>query len=137
MQDRFSSQGTPAEDVEIDASSYDSLPRGFGANQHMHVDEEVKERMRSLLWEFKAHIRYAVAYGSGVFSQGTAPAQRPMIDLIFGVSLPQHWHSLNLHQHPDHYSFLGKMGSGTVAYVQEKIGAGVYFNPYVDVNGTV
>jgi translocator assembly and maintenance protein 41 len=103
----------------------------------MHVDEQVKERLRSLLWEFRAHIRYAVAYGSGVFSQGTTSGQRPMIDLIFGVTLSQHWHSLNLQQHPYHYSFLGKFGSAAVAYMQDQFGAGVYFNPYVDVNGTV
>lgn len=127
----------PTEDLDFDPTAYNSLPRDFGANQHMHVDDAVKERLRSMLWEFRAHIRYAVAYGSGVFSQGTYSGKQPMIDLIFGVSLPQHWHSLNLQQHPEHYSFLGKFGSAAVAYVQDKIGAGVYYNPYVDVNGTV
>lgn len=60
-----------------------------------------------------------------------------MIDFIFGVSYTQHWHSLNLHQHRDHYSALGSLGSGAVSSVQEKWGAGVYFNPYVTVNGTL
>jgi translocator assembly and maintenance protein 41 len=60
-----------------------------------------------------------------------------MIDFIFGVSYTQHWHSLNLHQHRDHYSALGSLGSGAVSAVQEKWGAGVYFNPYVTVNGTL
>jgi len=58
-----------------------------------------------------------------------------MIDFIFGVSYTEHWHSLNLHQHRDHYSALGSLGSGAVAAVQDKFGAGVYFNPYVTVNG--
>jgi translocator assembly and maintenance protein 41 len=60
-----------------------------------------------------------------------------MIDFIFGVSYTQHWHSLNLHQHRDHYSALGSLGSGAVSAVQDKWGAGVYFNPYVTVNGTL
>jgi translocator assembly and maintenance protein 41 len=104
----------------------------------MYVSDETKERLRSLLWEFKAPVRYAVAYGSGVFSQGTRTSgQKPMIDLIFGVTYPQHWHSLNLGQHRDHYSFLGTLGSGVVSYTQDKFGAGMYFNPYVEINGTV
>jgi translocator assembly and maintenance protein 41 len=60
-----------------------------------------------------------------------------MIDFIFGVSYTQHWHSLNLHQHRDHYSALGSLGSAAVSAVQDKWGAGVYFNPYVTVNGTL
>lgn len=60
-----------------------------------------------------------------------------MIDFIFGVSYSQHWHSLNLHQHRDHYSALGSLGSYAVSRVQDKWGAGVYFNPYVQVNGTM
>lgn len=60
-----------------------------------------------------------------------------MIDLMFGVTYTQHWHSLNLGQHRDHYSFMGTLGSGAISYVQDKMGAGVYFNPYVDINGTV
>lgn len=60
-----------------------------------------------------------------------------MIDFIFGVSYSQHWHSLNLNQHRDHYSAVGSLGSYVVSQVQEKWGAGVYFNPYVTVNGTL
>ena len=60
-----------------------------------------------------------------------------MIDFIFGVSFTQHWHSLNLQQHRDHYSSIGSLGSSFVSGVQDKWGAGVYFNPYVTVNGTL
>ena len=60
-----------------------------------------------------------------------------MIDFIFGVSYTQHWHSLNLQQHRDHYSAIGSLGSYVVSRVQDKWGAGVYFNPYVTVNGTL
>lgn len=128
----------------------------------MVINDEFKEALRQILWQFKAPIRYAFAYGSGVFpqsptssssgttssassvhlkaplaivkNQGGAPK---MIDFIFGVSYTQHWHSLNLHQHRSHYSALGSLGSGAVTAVQEKIGAGLYFNPYVTVNGTL
>ncbi|KAI1481958.1 mitochondrial matrix Mmp37 [Daldinia eschscholtzii] len=130
----------------------------FGVNQHMIINQEFKEVLRQLLWRFRAPIRYAFAYGSGVFPQSTggtateaeikavhpkAPlaVQRAqdgspkMIDFIFGVSYTQHWHSLNLMQHRDHYSMLGSLGSGAVSYVQDKWGAGVYFNTHVTVDG--
>ncbi|KAI7904619.1 mitochondrial matrix Mmp37 [Cokeromyces recurvatus] len=58
-----------------------------------------------------------------------------MIDFIFGVSHPGHWHALNIQQNPHHYSGIRLFGSSAVSLLQEKIGAGVYFNPYVQVNG--
>jgi translocator assembly and maintenance protein 41 len=60
-----------------------------------------------------------------------------MIDFIFGVSFTEHWHSLNLRQHRDHYSALGAGPFKTwqVSSVQDKFGAGVYYNTYVMVNG--
>lgn len=116
--------------------------------------------LRQVLWQFRAPIRYAFAYGSGVFPQSKSSGRIPteaeiraihpkapaavqraqdgtpkMIDFIFGVTFTQHWHSLNLNQHRDHYSMLGSLGSGAVSYVQDKMGAGVYFNPYVVING--
>ncbi len=57
-----------------------------------------------------------------------------MIDFIFGVKNSQHWHSLNMRQHRDHYSSLATLGSGVVAHVQDRWGAGIYYNPYVVVN---
>lgn len=60
-----------------------------------------------------------------------------MIDFIFGVSYSQHWHSLNLGQHRDHYSGLGSLGSYVVSQVQDRFGAGVYFNTHITVNGTL
>lgn len=138
---------------------FSELPHtNFGVNQHIVINDELKEALRQILWQFKAPIRYAFAYGSGVFPQskhvagssGTsihknAPSaiekaqggNPKMIDFIFGVSYTQHWHSLNLHQHRDHYSALGSLGSGAVSRVQDKWGAGVYFNPYITVNGTL
>ncbi len=123
----------------------------------MVISKEFKEALRQILWQFRAPIRYAFAYGSGVFSQGAAskssstslhPApsaaikkvqkgEGKMIDFIFGVSYTQHWHSLNLQQHRDHYSAVGSLGSYAVSRIQDNWGAGVYFNPYVTVNGTL
>lgn len=123
----------------------------------MVINDEFKEALRQILWQFRAPIRYAFAYGSGVFPQtssgstGSSPlhpnpspaistvqkGKSKMIDFIFGVSYTQHWHSLNLQQHRDHYSVVGSLGSSFVSRIQDKWGAGVYFNPYVTVNGTL
>ena len=140
-------------------SAFSELPStNFGVNQHMLINNEFKEALRQILWQFRAPIRYAFAYGSGVFPQSaqsssTSPSQvhanpsaavttvqgggGKMIDFIFGVSYTQHWHSLNLQQHRNHYSGIGSLGSYVVSRVQDKWGAGVYFNPYVTVNGTL
>ncbi|PLB34150.1 phosphatidate cytidylyltransferase [Aspergillus candidus] len=145
------------ENPNLSISAFSELPsKDFGVNQHMVINQEFKEALRQILWQFRAPIRYAFAYGSGVFPQpGSAPAAEKchpsapaaitnmqqgngkMIDFIFGVSYSQHWHSLNLHQHRNHYSGLGSMGSYVVSQVQDQFGAGVYFNPYVTVNGTL
>lgn len=60
-----------------------------------------------------------------------------MVDFIFGVSHTQHWHGLNLVQHRHHYSGMKYLGSGAISYMQDNFGAGVYFNPYVEVGGLV
>ncbi|KAI5798000.1 mitochondrial matrix Mmp37-domain-containing protein [Peziza echinospora] len=112
-----------------------NLPLEFGSNQYMPVDDAFKEQLRGILWQFRAPVRYAFAYGSGVFSQDASKSgKKPMIDLIFGVTYSQHWHSLNIAQYPEHYSFLKTIGSNAVTRIQHW-GAGVYFNPYVEING--
>ncbi|KAJ5450552.1 Phosphatidate cytidylyltransferase [Penicillium daleae] len=140
----------------LSISNFSELPsKDFGVNQHMIINQEFKEALRQILWQFRAPIRYAFAYGSGVFTQTgaaavgsthpSAPAaiqkmqqgSGKMIDFIFGVSYSQHWHDLNLHQHRDHYSGLGSLGSYVVSQVQDQFGAGVYFNTHITVNGTL
>jgi translocator assembly and maintenance protein 41 len=147
------------ENPNYDISNFSQLPySNFGVNQHIVINDEFKDALRQVLWQFRAPIRYAFAYGSGVFPQSkpsnvtpssaTSIHSKPppavvkaqggnpkMIDFIFGVSYTQHWHSLNLQQHRDHYSALGSFGSGAVSAVQDRWGAGVYFNPFVTVNG--
>ena len=147
------------ENPDYSIQAFSELPStNFGVNQHIEIDKEFREALRLLIWQFRAPVRYAFAYGSGVFPQ-TASSSSPgssslhpnaskaitevqgghgkMIDFIFGVSYTQHWHSLNLQQHRDHYSGIGFLGSSLVSRVQDRWGAGVYFNPYVTVNGTL
>lgn len=124
----------------------------------MIINNELREALRIMLRRFNAPIVYCFAYGSGVFPQDSgsrsissadfrAVHPRPpdalvrsqrgspkMIDFIFGVSHTQHWHSMNMKQHRAHYSAVAALGSGFVSRVQ-RWGAGVYFNPYVEVDG--
>ncbi|KAM4058852.1 mitochondrial matrix domain-containing protein [Hirsutella rhossiliensis] len=145
--------------VDFAIKSFEDLPhRLFGINQHMIINYELKEALRIMLRQFNAPIVYCFAYGSGVFPQDSgsrsiteadfrAVHPRPpdalvrsqrgspkMIDFIFGVSHTQHWHSINMKQHRAHYSAVASLGSGFVSRVQ-RWGAGVYFNPYVEMDG--
>ncbi|KAJ2977378.1 hypothetical protein NQ176_g4402 [Zarea fungicola] len=145
--------------VDFAIQSFEDLPhRLFGVNQHMIINYELKEALRIMLRQFKAPIVYCFAYGSGVFPQGElgrsiseaefravhpkppaalVKAQKgspKMIDFIFGVSHTQHWHSINIKQHRNHYSGIASLGSGMVSSVQDW-GAGVYFNPFIEMNG--
>ncbi|KAG5984458.1 hypothetical protein E4U55_004678 [Claviceps digitariae] len=157
---KFNLYGDDWEDsVDFAIKSFEDLPhRLFGVNQHMIINYELKEALRVMLRQFNAPIVYCFAYGSGVFPQGDisrsvteaefrAVHPKPpealvkaqmgspkMIDFIFGVSHTQHWHSINIRQHRNHYSGIASLGSGFVSSVQN-YGAGVYFNPFVEVNG--
>ncbi|KAJ3013490.1 Mitochondrial translocator assembly and maintenance protein 41 [Thoreauomyces humboldtii] len=95
--------------------------------------------LQAVLSDFHAPVRYAIAYGSGVFKQRgntqSASSEPPMVDLLFGVTHPEHWHSLNIRQNRHHYSALAAFGSKAVAHVQDSFGAGLYFNPDVQVAG--
>jgi translocator assembly and maintenance protein 41 len=142
---------------DLSISQFKDLPgENFGVNQHIVINEEFKEALRQILWKFRAPIRYAFAYGSGVFPQDGAQASvgslhpaapeaiakvqgggQKMIDFIFGVSYTQHWHSLNIQEHRDHYSSVASLGSYAVSRLQDSFGAGMYFNPYVTINGTL
>lgn len=75
----------------------------------------------------------AFAYGSAIFSQrGYSEAQKnsAMIDLVFVVDDAAAWHASNLESNPSHYSGIARaiLGSRGVAYAQEHIGAGIYYN---------
>lgn len=146
------------EDDPPSLDNFTQLPhKDFGKNQLIHTNEEFKRSLRGILREFPP-ITYAFAYGSGVFPQSDASASRidqsphpnppeailkwqkgggKMIDFILATRYTSHFHSLNLGRHRNHYSFLGSFGSGLVSHVNDAYGAGVYFNPYITVNGTL
>lgn len=115
---------------------FSRLPADYGSNQLLTVDAELQNELRGIMAAFNAPVRYAFGYGSGVFQQsGYSNADtKPQIDLIFGVGHPAHFHSLNMRQNPHHYSSLRYFGSSFVSKFQE-VGAGVYFNPFAQING--
>ena len=80
---------------------------------------------------------FAFGYGSGVVRQlGYAANASPQIDLILAVSNPMQWHRQNMSQNPGHYSLLSMLGAAGVTAIQ-RLGAGVYFNPYVQIAGQI
>ncbi|KAJ1991434.1 Mitochondrial translocator assembly and maintenance protein 41 [Dimargaris cristalligena] len=92
--------------------------------------------LHEIVGQFRAPVRFAFGYGSSVFKQARQEkGNESLVDVILAVTHPQHWHSLNMQQNPHHYSALRLLGSAAVNYVQDQIGAGVYFNPYVNING--
>lgn len=81
---KSSSTTTPPPDWEdnpnYDISHFSELPHtNFGVNQHIVINDEFKEALRQILWQFRAPIRYAFAYGSGVFPQSKQVGSRAFI----------------------------------------------------------
>lgn len=121
-----------------------SLPANFGRNQLLPVSNSTRALLESIVAQFNAPIRYAFAYGSGVFEQdgyytreGAKSGETPMLDFMFAVTHSDHWHSINMHQYPSHYALHARLlGSSFVSKVEE-ISPGVWFNTYVPMNGVV
>jgi len=117
------------------------LPKDFGRNQMLSVPNSTRALLEEIVATFNAPIRYAFAYGSGVFEQdGMAldKNKKPMLDFIFAVSHPEHWHSINLAQNPSHYALHARLlGSDFVGRVQDWGPAAVWFNPFVPLSGVV
>ncbi|EEB08408.1 matrix protein import protein [Schizosaccharomyces japonicus yFS275] len=106
--------------------------------QTVSIHPSVNEEFERIVNSFDAPIDVAIAYGSGVFSQkGYDKKKKPMLDFIFGVKDPYQWHSVNVKQNPKHYSFLKYFGSRSISYLQESVGTGVYYNPFVRMGGSV
>ncbi|CAI4062254.1 hypothetical protein SKDZ_07G2970 [Saccharomyces kudriavzevii ZP591] len=112
------------------------LPPNYGSNQLITVDKELQRELDAVLASFKAPCRFAFGYGSGVFEQAgySEKDSKPQIDIILGVTYPSHFHSINMRQNPQHYSSLKYFGSEFASKFQQ-IGAGVYFNPFANING--
>lgn len=119
-----------------------TLPPTFGRNQLLPVSNNTRALLESIVDQFDAPIRYAFAYGSGVFEQDGYPLKSqgvdaPMLDFMFAVTHPAHFHSINMHQHPSHYTLHARLfGSSYVTKVEE-IAPGVWFNAFVPMAGVV
>jgi len=115
------------------------LPADFGRNQLLSVPNSTRALLESIVADFDAPIRYAFAYGSGVFEQDGYQAEKdaPMLDFLFAVTHPAHFHSINMAQHPSHYAMHARtLGSSFVSRVQEVV-PGVWFNAFVQAKGRV
>ena len=115
------------------------LPATFGRNQLLSVPNSTRALLESIVADFDSPIRYAFAYGSGVFEQDGYESEKgaPMLDFIFAVTHPAHFHSINMSQNPSHYAMYARtFGSSFVSRVQE-VGPGVWFNAFVKTKGRV
>jgi translocator assembly and maintenance protein 41 len=56
---------------------------------------------------------------------------------MFAVSHPAHFHSINMARNPKHYPLAVRMLGSDFVDRMQSIGPGVWFNPYVTVNGVV
>ncbi|KIL63212.1 hypothetical protein M378DRAFT_164716 [Amanita muscaria Koide BX008] len=115
------------------------LPPTFGQNQLLPVSNATRTLLESIVAKFDAPVRYAFAYGSGVFEQDgyDSGAERPMLDFIFAVTHASHFHSINMHQHPSHYPLHARTFGSSYVTRMEEIGPGVWFNAYVPMNGVM
>ncbi|ODO08714.1 hypothetical protein L198_00447 [Cryptococcus wingfieldii CBS 7118] len=102
-------------------------------------------KLRPLISTFKAPVDWAVAYGSGVLPQASsAPKNQveekkeaPLTDLLLSTPNAEEFHSINLRQNPTHYPLYARLlGAKSVARIQEKWGAGVWYVTMVDIGGT-
>lgn len=119
------------------------LPPSFGRNQILPVADSTRALLEAIVARFDAPIRYAFAYGSGVFEQDGYTSSNPMsndgpmLDFMFAVTHPDHWHSINMNQYPGHYPLgVRTLGSSFVSKVED-IPPGVWFNSMVKMNGVV
>ncbi|KAI0250730.1 Mmp37-domain-containing protein [Lactifluus subvellereus] len=113
------------------------LPATFGQNQLLSVSNSTRALLESIVADFDAPIRYAFAYGSGVFEQDGYQTEKgaQMLDFMFAVTHPAHFHSINMAQHPSHYAVHARtFGSSFVTKIQE-IGPGIWFNAFVQAKG--
>lgn len=115
----------------------DELPYKFGINQLHSKHREnstMDDILKGILKRFdESTTDYAFGYGSKVFSQGSSvDISNSQIDMICAVSNPLDWHAKNIVRNGSDYSFLKYLGPSAINYVQQ-LGAGIYFNPFVDI----
>lgn len=59
-----------------------------------------------------------------------------MLDMVFAVDDPEHWHAKNLQMNWKHYSSARRLGPRGIARIQRSA-AGVYYNPLIEINNQV
>ncbi|OQS02246.1 mitochondrial translocator assembly and maintenance protein 41-like precursor [Thraustotheca clavata] len=91
--------------------------------------------LKTLLTHFPP-VDFAMGYGSGVFKQSGHDSSTSMVDLVLAVEDPLAWHTEQIARHPEHYSGLKHFGPAAIAYIQENLGAGVYYNTLAQIPGT-
>jgi translocator assembly and maintenance protein 41 len=86
------------------------------------------------------HIKFAFAYGSGVFEQlenstkkNARPATANMIDFVFVVDDSIKFHDENLRMNASHYSFLRNLGPYYLSRIERDFGAACYYNTLVNL----
>lgn len=112
------------------------------------IDRE-QGRLQGIVDSFDADIRYAIAYGSGVFPQATLydettnpPKNDKLLDFIFVVKDTREFHAATVEQFPQHYSLwmrlCNKFYGGDGSYLQhitDNFGAKMYYNVYCNIEG--
>jgi Mitochondrial matrix Mmp37. len=122
-----------------------------------------KSDLHAILNSFPNNLSYAFGYGSGVFSQQSrhrkpleqendtaivpgvlhdndgekddATSSETMIDVILSTKCTKTWHSENLVRNPMHYSSMSRILGPDFIEIVQNWGAGVYFNPMVQILG--
>ncbi|PNT63481.1 hypothetical protein BRADI_4g16540v3 [Brachypodium distachyon] len=76
-------------------------------------------------------VDFCCAYGSTLLH--ARPDGTSMVDYILGVNDPLQWHSENMERNPSHYSsWMARLGPDAVTWLADRVGVGVYFNPFVE-----
>lgn len=92
-----------------------------------------------VLSKFPQKFSFCFAYGSGVKQQigyeNVKKKKETMIDFIFCVNNSLDWHSENLLKNPQHYSGLKTFGANFITKFQENVGAKVYCNTLIPLEG--
>ncbi|RCV38506.1 hypothetical protein SETIT_8G148200v2 [Setaria italica] len=95
------------------------------------AEEERAAELAGPLRDILPPVDFCCAYGSTLLH--ARPDGTSMVDYILGVADPLHWHSENLKRNPAHYSrWMGCLGASAITGLADRIGVGVYFNPFVE-----
>ena len=101
------------------------------------MTDEQEEVLQKILSKFPSGISFAFGYGSGIFHQKGNFSSQNMLDFVFVLQNARKWHEDNMYgkHHTHHYSSLRWLGSRALVSLQDKFGAGVYYNTLVPMEG--